>query len=392
VPATAIAVALGGAELVLRALDRDPITHYQYDQQRGWSLRPGYAGWYDDENHVWVQINSDGLRDREHAIDAAPRTVRVAILGDSYVEAMNLPFEQSVVPLLEQRLGGCLAGARRQAEVINFAVGGYGTGQQLLTYRHHVLKYRPDVVLLAVYTSNDILDNSPALDYRPGGTRPYFGLSGEVLVAPDWPPADDAPTGLPFYQRWRLAVTDRSYVANVAWSGWSALRATIAGRQTMPVVESSDRPSDEELTRAMLHPPRTEALQDAWRVTETLFAALAGEVRNNGSEFWMTTLSTAEQVHPDLEVRGALAKALDVQTLYYPDDRISAFAASHDIPTVSLVRPLADYAAAHHAFLHGGFNAKFPAGTGHWNDTAHRLAASIIGDRLCRESRALSAR
>ena len=390
VPAASVAVSLGVAELGLRALDRDATTHYQYDQHRGWSLRPGFEEWYEEENRVWVRINSDGLRDREHALEASPRTVRVAVLGDSYMEATNLPFEQGFVPLLERRLNACLQRAGKHAEVINFAVSGYGTGQQLLTYRHHVPKYRPDVVLLAVYASNDIFDNSPALDYRPGGSRPYFGLDGQQLVAPVWPPVDETLTALPLHQRWRLALTDRSYVASVAWSGWSALRATLAGPQPVAILEERVVLNDEELSRAILQPPRTAAAQEAWRLTEALFAALADEVRQDGREFWMTTVSMAEQVHPDLAVRRALATTLGLEDLYYPDDRITAFATARGIPIQELARPLGDHAAVQQVFLNGGFNERFPEGSGHWNATAHRLAAEIVAGRLCRESPAFT--
>jgi hypothetical protein len=393
VPVAAIALSLAVAELVLRVLDRDPITIYRHDDLRGWSLRPGYAGWHEGENRVWVQINTDGLRDREHRVDAAPATIRIAVLGDSYMEALNLPFERSFAALLEARVDRCAQHVAKRAEVINFGVGGYGTTQELLTYRNQVRKYRPDIVLLAVYTSNDILDNSQALDYRPGGSRPFFSLRDGVLGDPDWPPVEDPPVHLPLYQQWRLALTERSLAATLVWNGWSAFRAAVVG-PAAPVIDAvpADRPTDEELKRAMLQPPESETLEDAWHVTEALFAEMARDVEEDGAQFWMTTLSTAEQVDPDPAVRGALARELGVESLFYADDRIAGFAHARGIPLVSLARPLADYAVRHRIHLNGGFNAEFPVGRGHWNDTGHRVAAEIVGDRLCKEARALSSR
>src|SRR2546421_5635998 len=82
---------------------------------------------------------------------------------------------------MERRLGECPALAGRRVEVINFGVSGYGTAQELLTLREKAWDYSPDVVLLAVTTNNDVLDNSRAL--KMTNEIPYFALDGERLVA-----------------------------------------------------------------------------------------------------------------------------------------------------------------------------------------------------------------
>src|ERR1700687_3491778 len=67
------------------------------DQDRGWALRPNAEGWVRAENKagVYVKINSQGLRDREHSIAKPPGTFRVAVLGNSYTEAFQVPIEQT---------------------------------------------------------------------------------------------------------------------------------------------------------------------------------------------------------------------------------------------------------------------------------------------------------
>ena len=125
------------------------------------------------DGHFWVEINSDGLRGPEIPLQHPPGTFRIALLGDSFMEAFEVPFEKTVGEVLGRRLS-TLRGT--PVEVLNFGVGGYGTAQEELTLRHEVWKYSPDLVLLAVTTGNDISDN-----YRPAGTsqlHPVLRLQG----------------------------------------------------------------------------------------------------------------------------------------------------------------------------------------------------------------------
>ena len=64
---------------------------------------------------------------------------------------------------------------------MSFGVSGHGSGQQLMTLRHHVWKYDPDVVVLAFFAGNDISDNNAELAaYK---VKPFFDLvDGELVV------------------------------------------------------------------------------------------------------------------------------------------------------------------------------------------------------------------
>lgn len=344
------------------------------DPIRGTALKAGYAGWAVVENRVWVSINSDGMRDREHPLVAPPGTLRVAVLGDSYIQGMNVPFEKTFTSSLERALTQCVPPAMR-AEVLNFGVSGYGTAQQLLTYRHHAAKYRPDIVVLAVYTSNDVFGNHRELDESPAAGTPYFVLDGDRLVL-DRPQPLDGRAAYPFYQRWRLAMTERLMSAALLYRWWGTFRDVVEGRRADPAIVGL---GIDEVYR----PPTTPAIADAWRVTEALVVALAREAAAQGAELWIVTLSNAEQVHPDPAARRAYAENLGVPTLLYPDHRIRDFARANRIPVVTLVEPLAEYAATRHVFLNGGYNTRYPPGTGHWNETANHLGAGIVGARLC---------
>src|SRR5947207_769993 len=76
------------AEIALRVSGYSYPEFYQPDQSRGYALRPNMQGWYRKEGAAYIVINSDGLRDQEHSLAKPEGTFRVAIMGDSYPEAL----------------------------------------------------------------------------------------------------------------------------------------------------------------------------------------------------------------------------------------------------------------------------------------------------------------
>ena len=96
-----------------------------------------------------IVYNNEGFRDND--FELKKKGFRVAILGDSYVDAQQVPFEHMFANQLEDLMNHDL----RSIEVMNFGVSGYGTDQELIMLGNKVLKYKPDVVLL-MYVHNDI--------------------------------------------------------------------------------------------------------------------------------------------------------------------------------------------------------------------------------------------
>src|SRR5438045_2429569 len=108
-------VGLAIVEVALRVLGFQSPVWYAPDERLGWTLRPGATGWHTREGHGYVQVNSAGLRDREHPIEKPAGVYRVAVLGDSYAEAMQVNQEDAFWHVLEGRLSQCWA---RPVEVV----------------------------------------------------------------------------------------------------------------------------------------------------------------------------------------------------------------------------------------------------------------------------------
>src|SRR2546425_8622385 len=91
-------------EIALRVSGYSYPEFYQPDQSRGYSLRPGMAGWYRKEGEAFVKVNSDGLRDREHSKTKPADAIRIAVLGDSYPEALPVAMEDAFWAVMETKL------------------------------------------------------------------------------------------------------------------------------------------------------------------------------------------------------------------------------------------------------------------------------------------------
>lgn len=374
-------------EITLRAIHYSYPIFYTTDTDRGVALRPGMQGWYRKEGVAYVQINSDGLRDREHSRAKPPGTLRIALLGDSYAEALQVPLENAFWYVMQERLKDCRALAGRQVEVINFGVSGYGTAQELLTLEKHVWDYSPDIVLLAVTTNNDITDNTRAL--KKTDEIPYFVFRDNQLVLDNSFLETKAfrlrQSALNRFGRW---IRDHSRVIQVLHQAQVAIKSYFtsgpsAKPQSAPGATANE-PNAEEvgIDNLIYREPRDEVWQDAWRVTEALLVRMRDEVKDHGARFFVVTLSNGIQVHPDPNTRRQFVERLGASDLFYPDLRIRALGDRENFAVFNLAPALQAYAEKNKVFLHG-FGAGL--GNGHWNNEGHRVAGEMLAQRLCEE-------
>jgi lysophospholipase L1-like esterase len=373
-----VGLTLGLAEVALRIAGISYPNFYRPDPDLGWALTPGASGWWKKEGKAFVRINSDGERDVERPVAKPPGTLRIAVLGDSCTESLQVPLEATFWSRLPGELRGCPALHGRKVEALGFGVSGYGTAQELLQLRTRVWKYQPDVVLLAFYTGNDVRNNLRALEQDP--LRPYFVLQGGRLVL------DDAFRASAGYQARQTAAARLLYAAfnhsallqvgKMAKSASDNLVGAYKAKRvtTQPIEELG-------LDNAVYSPPGNADWRAAWEVTEAMLREMSVEVRAHGARFAVVTLTDGIQVHPQLAKRQAFARQLGIADLFYPDQRIAQAGAAAGIPVLNLAPPLADYAARTGHFLHGFPNTR--PGEGHWNAEGHREAAKVLGRWLC---------
>jgi lysophospholipase L1-like esterase len=114
------------------------------------------ATYFRQEYRTEIAINSLGLRGPEIPVVKPPGTLRVLVLGDSYAEGLQVPWEDLLSTRLERALND---GAGPRVEVVNGGVSGYGTADELLLLEKLGWRLKPDLVLVAFCIHNDVANN-----------------------------------------------------------------------------------------------------------------------------------------------------------------------------------------------------------------------------------------
>jgi len=359
-------------EIVLRVVGFSAPIWYRPDSHVGGVLRPGVEGWFKSEGRAYVRISSAGLRDREHSIEKPEGVYRLAVLGDSFSEAMQVDVKDAFWSVLEDKLTQCAYRPGKRIEVINFGVSGFGTAQEYLMLESVVMRYRADLVLLQFMNGNDVTDNSIALNAER--MRPYFLLDRRRELVLD---ASFVTTKV--FQRQSSALME--FARSVA--DHSRVLQLIRASTKMAVFPraSADTAIEPGLKPAVLAAPRDSSWEDAWTVTERLILAMNEYLRRRGVPLVVVTTPFAIQVHPDRRVREAEQAKLGIPDLFYPDRRLEASARKRGIAVIPLTYEMQRLAESGRIYFHGFPNTRM--GIGHWNEDGHRVAAEIIAGHLC---------
>lgn len=369
--ALAFLLALAIAEVALRMSGFTRPILVRPDPVLGLTLIPSRAVWQSREGGAWTVTNSYGWRDRERPEKKPAGTYRIAVLGDSVVQASEVPFDKSLCALLEAGLQRANARPGSKIEVLCFGEAGFGTAQELLAFRQQVARFAPDFVVLVFYPGNDVSDNWKPFNH-PEKLSPYFTLDGDRLVL------DDSFLRTKAY-RDRSSVFGRAYYAALQHSRtaqmlhWVRTHGFMRGKN-LRLLGPTDSPE-------VYGPPPSQDWIEAWRVTEALVRQLGREVAGSGAGFGVAISSTPTQVFPDRAAREAAMREYGIDDLFYPDKRIGALGEAENFPVLALGGPMQEFAETSGVFLHGA-PPDTPPGIGHWNAAGNQLAAELVGQWL----------
>jgi len=165
----------------------------EFDSALGWRRIPNFHGTHvQGEYQVEMRYNARGFRGPLYPYERTPQTYRILILGDSYADGYSVEFDDLFTETMQERLKTKF---KKPVEVVNSAVGGYGTDQQLLYFLIDGQRYKPDLTILLFY-ANDLPYNLKA-HYAPlgRGEKPLFALEDGKLYLKSLPkpPRDRAP-------------------------------------------------------------------------------------------------------------------------------------------------------------------------------------------------------
>ena len=166
-----VTVGLVLAEVICRMAGMAPLpvtseraAFWVYHPVYGWAHRPGQEGRFKMASFdTRVSINRQGLRDQDYPFERSTAP-RLLVIGDSLAWGFGVDRNEIFTERIEASLP--------QTEVINAAVSGYSTDQELLWLEKEGVRYRPDLVLVLV-SGNDIPMNMKGRVYYKY-YKPYF--------------------------------------------------------------------------------------------------------------------------------------------------------------------------------------------------------------------------
>ena len=216
------------------------------DPDQGYAFRPNQSIINVRENRAIATTNSFGIRDRETVLEKAAGLTRVALMGDSRTEALQVGDDQSFDTLAEHLLNE--AAGRRQYEILNLAMSGAGPLRMYFQLTERGLQFDPDIAIF-VMSIGDFLSTALGDDSKNPGY--VLDESGKLTIGYGFRQRRsqrlrDEPIGRLFF--WLM---DRS---RVALAIYAKQRKEIGGDVFRPgrVTTVSPRPSPCELVEAKL--------------------------------------------------------------------------------------------------------------------------------------------
>jgi lysophospholipase L1-like esterase len=270
-----VTIALFVAEIGLRLFGMAYCTGNwdRNDRVLGTVFIPGAKGIYTSVNgQVLIEINSLGLRDEEFSIEKPKEEKRILVLGDSYVEALQVPLDQTFLKLLEDKLSS------HNILVINGGHSGYGQAEQLLFWRLKGGKLSPDLVIL-FFSANDIIDNSIELD--PWQKRPFFLMAEDGTL--------QLMNKSPDPSRLKTFLGEHFYLYHFVRIRGGVIRNYLYTLFEKPdlkvrIVEEAHA-SPKKASNFNNARENRDPLSKAWRITAELLKQLDQEIKKSGADF-----------------------------------------------------------------------------------------------------------
>jgi hypothetical protein len=324
---------------------------------------------YNKEGFSEGYFNSHGFRDYERAYEKPKGTFRILILGDSYVEALQVALADSFPALLENHLNR-LPGDHPRFEVLAMGQSGAGTADAYMRYLDFGARYSPDLVINAFLTGNDFRNNSKFLNREAFG---FYIVSDEhENLVLDSSVVDAYEKSLTLPKRLFVVLKEHSYLASLLSERSYLLRDQLREGRFDANPPAPGLNEFDDLNVYLPNPSKN--WKDAFQITKKVILKFRDSVEERGARFAIVTLSNAEQVHPDVQKKIKERYPRINFDFEQPDRILDEFSRDNRVMLLKLMPAFLAYHLRSGRYLHG-----FGTGHGgHWNENGHRLAADEI--------------
>ncbi|MDD5144801.1 MAG: SGNH/GDSL hydrolase family protein [Candidatus Pacebacteria bacterium] len=291
-----------------------------------------------------VKANSEGFNDSEFSPEKPDDVFRIAILGDSFVEAFQVPIENSFQYLLENKLNE-IPGQKKKVEIYSFGHGGNGTFKNYLYLNQYALKHKPDLVILAFLPANDFGN-----DYQVNAD--IYGEDGKV----------------------RTALREgQKLIYNSVFLQWLNEKWQIISTQKM-AYSKAQVPFDFQVFLEEY----PQGWSSIWDMEEGLLKEFKNKVEENGAKFMLVSVNDIWRTHPELTQKDdLLSQMLNSFDFDFdkPEKILENFTQEENIPFLNLLPFFKENIEGDELV----FN--WPC-EGHWNKKGHEMAAESLFDYL----------
>jgi hypothetical protein len=353
-------VVVGLVEIALRATHafNARVAWTEPDPEIGWRFTPGREYWFFAENDHAIQgrINAMGWRDHERT-RATARATRVAVLGDSYVEAFQVELDSTFAAIAER-----LARAHGlEIEFMNFGRSGMGVAEERIVLTRDILPCNPDVVVLLFTPNNDIADASRATAADP--LRPFYTIDEHDSLRVD--------TSFRNSKGYRMRAILHPLKQR------SALVSLVAERYNVARLARAAKQSDASTARKTLTREQTLMTKQAdatflanYQLTKRVVAEMTRVLASRGVAF---VVMSVPLVYDDAAI-AQLRKIDDSWDPKYFDRDLAALADSSEFVFVPLTEAFSEHRRRGGEPLHWA----------HWNYAGHRLVGRVLAEAVSR--------
>jgi len=304
---------------------------------------PGLKGYIKKPEFMFhFQLNSLGFRDKEPNKLKPESTYRIIGLGDSFTWGTGVKRNEIYLMRLEKSLNR--DSNKVTYEVFNWAVGSWGTSQQLLLLKHQVIKYSPDLVVLQYFKGNDMSDNLRSNLFK-------ISEKGELVPSSNYG-----------YQKTRSV---KKIVNNIPFYSFFVQRSHFFNFMRLKLIRITVNKDTRDVNAAL---PSSSSEEYSFRLTEKIMEEFFSIASNNGIKVILIVIPTYEESHPNLDKLSLVEK----QKFINERAMLTNVCNRHNIPLVDLKS----------IFTSDDVSSIYYAVDGHLRPYGHILVSKILEEYI----------
>lgn len=345
-------------EIGLRIFIRQTTLKFYDNPVFGSALVPNQRGLFVSETkEYWseVTVNSQGWPDMEHNLVKPEGIYRILILGDSFVENFQVPFEKRFFRKLQDKLGN-------KVEIIAIGRGNTGTAQEYLILKEYGLKYKPDLVIQMFLTANDVKNNSPVLQNDP--YLPYFEIDENSNLK----------------EIHQIKRSERKLASlKESFKKFEITKLILSFRQKYLEKKATELSGGYPVDYHIYDSNYSSEYQKAWDIIKRLITETKKITEESGAKYLLVTLANNEQVNAKVQEE-IFKKYPNMKNanpdFEKPDNVLKDYCQEQKINCLYMLPYFKDYIKNNpNAVTHFFYD-------GHWNQTGTNLAADFLFENL----------